>query len=250
MDGTCALFSEDGWRQVMVGTIAFYNEEAMRIDTIYVANAPEKGKVSFYERMERELVRVRERYPDARYAGIADGAHDQWDWLEGHTEWRILDFWHASEYLNSVGEAFSQSAQKQQAWTEDACHRLKHDEGAAWEILDELREVQKRALSKATAENIDKTVTYFENQCGRMDYHLYRLLGLPIGSGVTEAACKCIAKERLGGSGMRWQLEGAQNVLSLRALVKSTGRWEAFWKKTAQHGFSKITRRNRPSAKS
>lgn len=82
-----------------------------------------------------------------------------------------------------------------------------------------------------------------------MDYHGYRKLGLPIGSGVTEAACKCIAKQRLCGSGMRWQLEGAQDVLSLRAMIKSGERWEQFWRKTAQHGFSKITRRLRPSSK-
>jgi hypothetical protein len=48
---------------------------------------------------------------------------------------------------------------------------------------------------------------------------------------------------------MRWRLEGAQDVLSLRAMIKSGGRWEQFWRKTAQHGFSKITRRLRPSSK-
>jgi hypothetical protein len=67
VDGTCALFADDGWRQVMVGTIAFYNQEAERLDTIYVANAPEKGKGSFYARMEREIARIRELYPEARY---------------------------------------------------------------------------------------------------------------------------------------------------------------------------------------
>jgi len=246
VDGTCALFTEDGWRQVMVGTIAFYNDERERLDTIYVANAPERGKGKFFERMEREIARVRELYPEACYVGVADGAHDQWDWLERHTEWRILDFWHASEYLNRVAGAFARSQDKQQVWAQDACHRLKHDAGAVSEILVELQEAQKRGVPKAVAEEVARTITYLENQKERMDYHLYRLIGLPIGSGVTEAACKCIAKARLCGSGMRWQLEGAQDVLSLRALIKSSGRWEQFWRKTAQHGFSKITRPVRP----
>ena len=52
--------------------------------------------------MEHELELVRERYPDARHVGIADGAHDGWNWLQQHTSWQILDFWHASEYINSV----------------------------------------------------------------------------------------------------------------------------------------------------
>jgi hypothetical protein len=40
----------------------------------------------------------------------------------------------------------------------------------------------------------------------------------PIGSGVTEAACKVIVKQRLCGSGMKWTEDGASVVLSLRAL--------------------------------
>jgi hypothetical protein len=74
-----------------------------------------------------------------------------------------------------------------------------------------------------------------------MDYYLHKLLGLPIGSGVTEAACKSVVKERLCGSGMKWSSQGAGDVLRLRALVKSKGRWEDFWEKAARFGFSKIS---------
>lgn len=249
VDGTCALFSEGTWRQVMVGTIAFFDSEGDRIDTIYVANALENGKATFFEKMERELERVREHYPDVKYVGIADGAHDQWEWLEKHTTWRILDFWHASEYLNLVSAAFGSSPAKQQSWFEETCHRLKHDKDAALSILDELKQMRDAGrLTKALREQLEKTITYFENQCHRMDYRIYRAMGFSIGSGVTEAACKCIAKERLCGTGMRWSLSGADAVLSLRTLIKSSGRWESFWRKTAQHGFSKITRRKRPTA--
>ena len=37
---------------------------------------------------------------------------------------------------------------------------------------------------------------------------------LPIGSGVTEAACKTLVKQRLYGSGMRWKDAGIKVVLS------------------------------------
>lgn len=37
-----------------------------------------------------------------------------------------------------------------------------------------------------------------------MHYARYRAQGLPIGSGVTEAACKTLVKQRLCGSGMKW----------------------------------------------
>ena len=90
VDGTCTLIADDGWRQVMVGTITFYDDEGERIDTIYVSNAPENGKATFFKKMDEELKRVKENYPEARYTGIADGAHDLWAWLEPRTVWQIV----------------------------------------------------------------------------------------------------------------------------------------------------------------
>jgi len=249
-DGACVLFCQDeGWRQVMVGTIAFYNDDGERLHTIYVANSPEKGKGSFFERMERELSIVRENYPEARYVGIADGAHDQWEWLKQKTDWQILDFWHASEYINAVAPAFAGSETAQKDWVAQACHRLKHEAGAASSLLVELEETAKKKLKQALRTEVAKAITYLRNQMERMDYSTYKAMGFPIGSGVTEAACKCIVKARLCGAGMRWRLDGAQRVLSLRTLIKSAGRWEEFWKKTSLYGFSKITRKIRPTAK-
>jgi len=43
-------------------------------------------------------------------------------------------------------------------------------------------------------------------------------------------------KQRLCGAGMRWKRQGTKNVLSLRALVQSTGRWTPFWDKIDQFG--------------
>jgi hypothetical protein len=61
---------------------------------------------------------------------------------------------------------------------------------------------------------------------------------LPIGSGVTEAACKVLVKARLGGSGMKWKRTGAEIVLSLRALTHTKGRWGQFWDKVNRYGYS------------
>jgi hypothetical protein len=79
---------------------------------------------------------------------------------------------------------------------------------------------------------------YFTNNIGksRMNYAESVHLNHPIGSGVTEAACKTIVKQRLGQSGMQWKDKGAGVILSLRALVHSTGRWEQFGNKVNQFG--------------
>ena len=57
-----------------------------------------------------------------------------------------------------------------------------------------------------------------------MRYAAYKRVGIPCGSGVTEAACKTIYTQRLKLSGMRWQKAGAQAILDLRVLLLS-GVW-------------------------
>ncbi len=47
---------------------------------------------------------------------------------------------------------------------------------------------------------------------------------LPIGSGITEAACKTVFTQRLKRSGMSWTIEGGQVILDLRVLWLS-GVW-------------------------
>ncbi len=68
-----------------------------------------------------------------------------------------------------------------------------------------------------------------------MDYASLVAQDLPIGSGVTEAACKIIVKQRLCQSGMKWRQKGASIILSLRTLERSN-RWEQFWGKVSQYG--------------
>ena len=48
---------------------------------------------------------------------------------------------------------------------------------------------------------------------------------MPMGSGVTEAACKTVYTQRLKLSGMRWEKAGAQTILTLRVILLS-GVWD------------------------
>jgi hypothetical protein len=110
-------------------------------------------------------------------------------------------------------------------------------------ILDETeRELySKNAKQKQEKKNksLAAAITYFRNnnEKSRMNYSESVAANHPIGSGITEAACKTIVKQRLCQSGMRWKDKGAGVILSLRALVHSTGRWEQFWQKVNQYGF-------------
>ena len=64
---------------------------------------------------------------------------------------------------------------------------------------------KKKSLSKLIKEDLQAALTYFINHRHMMDYATQVKQQLPIGSGVTEAACKTLVKQRRCGSGMRWQ---------------------------------------------
>ena len=240
LDGTTIYLREQGYRIAMVGTLALYDDAGERLHTTYIGASPEYGKASFLERMRQEIAHTKQLYPDALYIGLADGATDNWSFLKQHTAIQVTDFWHVTEYLAQAGEAIFPSkrdhAQKKQ-WLDERCHKLKHLKGAAGRILNELKEKLEGTLSKSNQEKLQKAVSYFTNQKARMRYYSLVKQALPIGSGVTEAACKMIVKQRLCQSGMKWNEKGASIILSLRTLERSN-RWEQFWGKINQYGIA------------
>ena len=100
-------------------------------------------------------------------------------------------------------------------------------------------QLQQAVTTKLTNEHrtqLQQCITYFTNHLHQMHYARYLEKGMPIGSGVTEAACKTLVKQRLCCSGMRWTSAGAQIILSLRALALTPTRWDQFWQKINQYG--------------
>jgi hypothetical protein len=238
LDGTCMLLVEEGYRQAMVGTLSLYDGEGERLHTIYVAATPEYGKETFQQRLDREIKHVQGLYPKARLTAVADGASDNWDFLGRYTDDGCVDFHHATGYLSGAAKAAHPGSFRQrEEWLEERCHRLKHRAGAAAAILAELEGLTGQELSESAQEDLEKAVSYFRNQQGRMDYARRVRSGLPIGSGVTEAACKTLVKMRLCRSGAKWREQGAALVLSLRTLSYTRGRWEQFWAKIDRYGF-------------
>jgi hypothetical protein len=241
LDGAMIPMADsDGWREAMVGTLSFYDHEGERQHSVYLAAAPEHGKQAFLQRLEREIERAKQLLPDARYVGIADGAASNWTFLEQHTERQLIDFFHATESIAKLAQVRHpqrHAADKRAAWQHAQCRRLKHDPSVLDALIAEASRLSRRAsLSQTARDTAYSAWTYFKNHRHQMDYPGFLADQLPIGSGVTEAACKSLVKQRLCASGMRWKTTGAKVVLSLRALTHTVGRWTQFWQKIDQFG--------------
>ena len=240
LDGTCMLMHNDGWREAMSGSIAFYDNQGERLHTIYCAATPEYGKEKFKEKFSREIERVKENFPDVLYVGVADGAKDNWIFLKKYTQRQILDFYHVREYISKAASAiFVRDKKNRDAWINDWSHRLKNKQGTAGRLLKEL-ELQRANLDSKNFierdEEIRQVIVYYTNNKNRMSYTSHLKHHLPIGSGVTEAACKTVVKQRMCVSGSRWKDAGASCVLALRTLKLTTGRWQQFWNYVMRHG--------------
>lgn len=233
-----------GYREAMTGNISLYNVDGERVHTIYLGATPEYGKAKFLSHLQNEINKIKNKYPMASYVGIADGAANNWDFLNPNTQYQILDFYHATEYLAGASYAFSKIEAERKLWLHNVCHELKHTENAAQTILTQMQDqaniIKNKKISDVIKQKLAAAVTYFTNQLPRMNYFEYRSKNLPIGSGVTEAACKTLIKQRLCRSGMLWKNKGASIVLSLRALVMTTDRWSQFWNKISSNGIIEL----------
>jgi len=151
---------------------------------------------------------------------IADGAA----WIRNMCEEifpdaiQILDLFHLKENIYSYAKnKYNYDNAKYTAWAEAVIKKV--EDGLVEEVLIELPDKEKLPTGVVNLR------TYLTNNRDRVDYPQYRQKGYFVGSGAIESANKLIVQRRLKQPGMRWSVEGAQAVLSLRAKVESN-LWE------------------------
>jgi len=244
LDGTCMLLCDSGWREAMVGTISLYDRDGNRLHTIYTGAFPEYGKAEFLQRFDAELQKIKTTFPDITYIGLADGAVDNWSFLTARTKRQVVDFYHVSEYVTAAANLLvPRSTTARNAWLDEHLHQLKNEVGAAQRLLDKFL-VALSELPVRKRPGLEKVITYFRNHVHQMDYARQIRDNMPIGSGVTEAACKELIKQRLCNSGMRWKKTGASAVIAIRSLVLTKARWQQFWNKISSCGCQKHHKSN------
>ena len=235
-DGTTSPIKDEGYKETMAGTISLYDQAGNRLHTIYTGCAPEHGKATFDYVLSQEIARIKACYPEVISCGIADGEAGNWRFLSPRTEVQILDFWHATEYLAGYAEWVYPKAKKRKAWLKASCHTLKNEPGGAGRLLAEMKEYATRHSLEEKTNPVVRAVTYFTNQESRMNYPEYQKQYFPIGSGVVEAACKTLVKQRFSRSGSRWRRETLDYVLHARSFILTEGRWNQFWAKVDRYG--------------
>ena len=127
---------------------------------------------------------------------------------------QILDFYHLCENVNTFAKhLFKMDESKHRPWAKDICGKLK--KGEFRQVLNELDNV---AVPSSCPVNL---FNYITNNINNINYAEYEKKGYFIGSGAIESGNKTILQDRLKRAGMRWNVDTAQALLTLKSKVDS-----------------------------
>lgn len=245
-DGVHVPLRGEGYHEAATATVSVFDRRGKRRGTVYLGQMPESGQGTLSAQLTALLTQVLaawhargRRAP--RLAFVTDGGDHPRKyyrqvlrrladpWRPGQPlawEW-VLDFWHACGYVQHLAEGLFGAGTRAggqfrtwRAWLRD------RDRGVAQVLRSAMWHYNNGPRrTKAGEELFWKGYRYLRKHAVWMKYAQYRGQGLPIGSGVTEAACKTVFTERLKRSGMTWGREGGQVIVDLRILVLS-GVWQ------------------------
>ncbi len=234
-DGAMVPLLHGEWgeaRTVVIGEVQPAVEEQGKavVHTRNLSYFSRKVPAEEFERLA--LVEIHRRgVENAReVAAIQDGA----EWEQGFVDYhcpkavRILDFPHAGEHINQVGQfLYGEGTPQARQWLEEQLHRLK--QYGPEELLGELNALNQQYPQ---AEPVSGNLAYLQKRQAQMQYPLFQAQGWPIGSGIVESGNKLVVEARLKGSGMHWAEAHVDPMLAIRNILCSD-RWKMEWPKIA-----------------
>lgn len=225
---TRVIASDSRYEEASCGTLTLYDTEGSILLKRQYGRMPEFKKKTLKNQLENDLLSIIEQRPDLDIIKVADGARDNWDYLSNMKVQgvEVLDFYHASEHLKKVFDSvYSKHPEKaNKSFFKYREYLLEHAHGID-KVIQHLRYLKKK---HPTNKIIITELTYFKRNQHRAHYQHVKSKGWPIGSGVVEAVCKTLVTQRLKCSGMRWDYQGGQAILTFRALNHS-GLFKRAW---------------------
>jgi hypothetical protein len=217
-----------------VGTVSFYNIDGEKLGgRCYAAGSHESPTDQVVSRMMADARHALRQAPDLALGVIQDGAPEMWNLLRTAIDaeppvpkayHEVIDRYHLNERLSEVLRYTEPDAAKRIARLSNWNTSLDQSDTAIYRIRESIRASYADAITENNITLLDQLepyLTYLENNASLMRYARLAEVGLPIGSGVTEGACKSVIQKRANSGGQRWHHAGLEAVLTLRAVHSS-----------------------------
>jgi len=222
-------------------TVSVQDRRGKRLGTVSLGFAPELGQQTMTDELLALLQEILQHWtgPLPQLAYITDAGDSEEAFYtrrlcrmrhpltKARLKWqRVVDYYHAASRLTTMAEALNLDEAAAKAWARRMRRVLKREPHGVSRVLHSAAALKLRygAKNKTQAAAFETVCSYLRRRSVWMRYHEFRNVGIPIGSGITEAACKTLFTQRVKLSGMRWKRPGLQVVLNLRMLVLS-GVW-------------------------
>jgi hypothetical protein len=222
------------------GTVTVLDRRGRRLGTMYLAYVPEFGQGTMSQQLTRLVTEVLKRWqgPLPRLSYVTDSGDNETTYYAKvlsrmkhprtgeKLEWlRVADYYHASERLWTMAELLFGKGKRATSWVRKMQKWLLQPSGAYRVLHSAAALRQQQKLRGKKQKDFQRAYSYLRDRLEYLRYADYRAVGIPLGSGVTEAGCKTIYTQRLKLSGMRWKKAGAQRILHLRVL-RVSGVWD------------------------
>lgn len=140
----------------------------------------------------------------------------------------VLDVIHVLHYLWIIAMAMCDgSSREAEDWSAHTLQQLLTM--SPMKVVGIIRKTAtQRGITGAQRVALDGALEYLRKNSVYIHYAEFLAQGLPIASGVIEGACRHLVQDRMGITGARWGLDGAEAILRLRAL-RVSGHWHAYW---------------------
>lgn len=186
------------------GTVTVLDRRGRRVGTIYLAYVPEFYQGTMSQQLTRLLRDVLQRWqgPLPRLCYVTDAGDNETTYYHKvlarlkhprtgeKLEWiRVADYYHASERIWTMAELLFGKGQRATSWARKM-QKVLLKEGGANRVLHSaaaLRNQQKLRGNRLT--DFKRAYRYVRDRMQYMRYAEYRRVGIPLGSGVTEAGC-------------------------------------------------------------
>ena len=215
------LPGDSRWCEACCGTVSFFDKKGELLITRFLARMPEHKKKTLKSQLAMQVEQIKKRRPDLKMIKIADGARDNWTFLndeikEGEC---VLDFYHAATHLHDAMEViYGKNSVDAITEYKKYRHSLRHDEKGIDKVINHLKYQLRKNPKK---EKIKTEITYFSRHRARCQYARLAKENKPIGSGIVESACKTVLQMRCKRSGQRWENKGGQAILTFRSILLS-----------------------------
>ena len=235
------IVKNQSYKEAAAATLSVMDRWGRRLGTVYLGQMPEAHQTTLGDELTRLVLDVLSRWEglSPRLVYVTDCGHHptvyfeevlskminprrpteslQWEW--------IVDYYHACEYITRLGESIFGPGRETFAWAAKQRRVLKEKPGGVFRVLRSAGALLTLRGLAGSAASYYKAYRYLHERAAKMDYMNYRRLRLPIGSGITEAACKIVFTQRFKQSGMKWTIEGGRPILALRVIALS-GVWD------------------------